>query len=121
MRRILVKTIFVASVFLAGCSDDEPVKVEGETGAIQYMTEKCRNNESEFKLTGFTRERYNSFCSCYWKKMVMNYPPDEQEYFEKYGKNSMRLEEIQVEALTECGGPKPRKLNEKQPDKSLNE
>ncbi len=107
MNKLLI-TLFVLSFSLAGYSDDKPVKVDGKTGAIKYMTKKCINNEGEYKLTNLNREQYNSFCSCYWNIMVTKYPPNEEEYFNKHGKNSPRLEKIQLDALKECNGPMPR-------------
>lgn len=106
MKKLFI-TIIVFTFGLVGCSDDKPVKVDGEKGAIKYMTEKCINNESEFKLTKFSREEYSSFCSCYWNILVTKYPSNEEEYFNKHGKNSPRLEKIQLEALKECNGPMP--------------
>ncbi len=106
--KILLMIAFVVSLVLGGCSDDEPVKVDGEAGAIEYMTEKCINNEGEFELSNLSREQYDSFCSCYWNIMVTKYPTNEEEYFDEHGKNSPRLEEIQIAALKECNGPMPR-------------
>ncbi|MDH3509869.1 MAG: hypothetical protein OER85_03335 [Gammaproteobacteria bacterium] len=69
---------------------------------IEANASSCRESESWRRRTGLSEVQFAVFCTCIWKFVIENFPPNENEYVDQYGKNSPRLEQIKKRATEAC-------------------
>jgi len=69
---------------------------------IERNAATCRESESWQRKTGLSEAQFAAFCSCIGQFVIDNFPPDENEYVDKYGKNSPRLDQVKARAVDAC-------------------
>jgi hypothetical protein len=73
---------------------------------VAEMIEKnaavCQKSEDWQQQLGLNDEQFSVFCTCVWKFVIDNFPADENEYVDKYGKNSPRLSQVKTRATDTC-------------------
>lgn len=69
---------------------------------IEANAASCRESESWRRRTDLTEEQFAAFCTCIWKFVIDNFPPDENEYLDQYGNNSPPLEQVKTQAIDTC-------------------
>jgi hypothetical protein len=69
---------------------------------IERNAATCRESESWQRRTGLGETQFAAFCICIGQFVIDNFPSDENEYVDKYGKNSPRLDQVKTRAMDAC-------------------
>ena len=69
---------------------------------IERNAALCEKSEALQQELGLNDEQFAGFCACALTFIIYNFPADENEYVDQYGKNSPRLEQVKTSATDAC-------------------
>lgn len=69
---------------------------------IQKSAALCETSDALQRELGLDDEKFAEFCTCAWTSIIDNFPANENEYVDQYGKNSPQLEQVKKDAMDSC-------------------
>ena len=69
---------------------------------IERNAALCEKSEVLQQELGLNDQQFAGFCTCVWTNIIDNFPVDENDYVDKYGRNSPQLDQVKTLAKDDC-------------------
>ena len=77
---------------------------------IERNAALCKESAAWQRDLGLNDEQFAEFCTCSWTYIIDNFPVDENDFVDRYGKNSPQLDQVKSRATEVCRASSQRSM-----------